>query len=150
MNKIALAAAVVTLSAAPFAMGCAEAQPAPAHFEPPPGAAPPWGTTTTEAPAAPAAVPVSTPAAVQAPSPPGTPRSGTTTPTHAVFLHAGPNGATPVLGTLRPGEPLRVLASAPGGWTQVESSAGSGWAYGSYLAPVQGAEAAPPQEPLPR
>lgn len=145
MNKIALATAVVALTA-PFAMGCAEAQPV--HFEPPPGAAPPWGSsTTTDASPVQAASPAPTPAAVQAPPSPATPGSGSTTPIHAVFLHAGPNGATPVLGTLRPGEQLRVLASAPGGWTQVESSVGSGWAYGRYLAPPQDGPAVAPQEP---
>jgi hypothetical protein len=65
-----------------------------------------------------------------------TPMQGTTTPTHAVFLHGGPSGQTPVIRTLLPGESLRILATAPGGWMQVETSVGSGWAFGSYLAPA--------------
>jgi uncharacterized protein YraI len=31
---------------------------------------------------------------------------------------------------------VRVLATANYGWMQVESPAGSGWTYGSYLAPI--------------
>jgi hypothetical protein len=146
MSKIALATAIVALTAAvPFAMGRAEAQSL--AFNPPPGAAPPWGTATTTTQTKPVPTPTATPASQPpqtsvesgATTPiPGTatPIQGNTTPTHAVFLHAGPSGQAPVIGTLRPGEPLRILASAPGGWMQVESSAGSGWAYGSYLAPA--------------
>ena len=146
MSKIALASAVVALAVAvPLTMGRAEAQSM--AFNPPPGAAPPWGTATTTT----QTKPVPTPTATPASQPPqtsvgsgatmpigdiGTPIQGKTTPIHAVFLHAGPSGEAPVIGTLRPGEPLRILASAPGGWMQVESSAGSGWAYGSYLAPA--------------
>jgi hypothetical protein len=148
MSKIALASAVVALAAA-LTIGQAEAQPAPPYLAP--GAAPPWGTTitttTTETKL------VATPAVAPATSVEvgaTTPIQGTTTPTHAVFLHAGPSGQAPVMGTLRPGEPLRLLASAPGGWMQVESSAGSGWAFGSYLAPAGGTVVvqppAPPQE----
>ena len=59
---------------------------------------------------------------------------GTTTPTHVVSLRAGPNGDTPVIGTLRPGDQLEILAVANYGWTEVRSPAGTGWAYGSYLA----------------
>jgi uncharacterized protein YraI len=60
---------------------------------------------------------------------------GATTPIHAVSLRAGPNTGAPVIGTLQPGMPLRILATANYGWMQVESPVGSGWAYGSYLAP---------------
>jgi hypothetical protein len=140
MNKIALATAVVALAAAavPLTTGRGEAEPL-MHFVPPPGAAPPWGTTTTIT----ETKPVPTPAAAPATQPSGTsvesgtttPIQGNTTPIHAVSLHAGPSGGAAVIGTLHPGEPLRILASAPGGWMQVETSAGSGWAYGSYLAP---------------
>jgi hypothetical protein len=147
MGKLRFAtAAAVLIALAPLAAGRLEAQPRTSYLAP--GAAPPWGVTATpdETPtaSAPAAAPAAVPA-IQAPrtSDPGaavptaaaaTPMQGTTTPVHAVFLHAGPNGGTAVLGTLHPGEPLRVLASAPGGWIQVESSQGAGWAYGSYLA----------------
>jgi hypothetical protein len=160
MSKITLATAFVALAAAaPLAIGQASAQP-PASYMPA-GAAPPWGATTeavpappppsTQAPQSPATPAPGTrasgntiTAAGQPPAAsPGIPASGNTTPTHAVFLHAGPSGGTPVLGTLRPGESLRVLASAPGGWMQVEGPTGSGWAYGSYLAPPT-APAVPP------
>jgi hypothetical protein len=40
-----------------------------------------------------------------------------------------------VIGTLRPGMAVQVLGSA-NGWMQVETPAGSGWTYGSYLAPA--------------
>jgi hypothetical protein len=136
MSKIALATAVVALTAAvPLTIGRAEAQPLAPYLAP--GTAPPWGatitTTTTET------KPVPTLAAAPATQLPQTSvASGTTTPTHAVFLHAGPSGETPVIRTLHPGEPLNLLASAPGGWMQVETPAGSGWAYGSYLAPAGG------------
>jgi len=150
MNKIALATAVVALAAAavPLTMGRGEAEPL-MHFVPPPGAAPPWGTTTTTATTT-ETEPVPTPVAASATQPSGTsvesgtatpiqgtatPTQGNTTPIHTVSLRAGPSGGAPVIGTLHPGEPLRILASAPGGWMQVETSAGSGWAYGSYLAP---------------
>jgi hypothetical protein len=146
MSKIAFATAVVALTAAiPLTMGRADAQPLAPYLAP--GTAPPWGTTTpTPTPTTTAETkPVPTSAATLATRSSGdttpiqgtaTPMQGTTTPTHAVFLHAGPNGQAPVIGTLHPGEPLRLLASAPGGWMQVETSAGSGWAYGSYLAPA--------------
>ncbi len=149
MSKIAMATAVVTLAAAALAAGHAEAQPA-AHFVPPPGAAPPWAdaaTTTEDAPAsAPTATPSPTPAALPAPADtqqPGgtvpiavgtTPMQGTTTPIHAVSLRAGPNRDAPVIGTLHPGDQLDILATANYGWTEVRSPAGTGWAYGSYLA----------------
>lgn len=58
----------------------------------------------------------------------------TTTPVHAVSLRDGPSGSSSIIGTLRPGMPLEVLGAAKGGWVQVRSSAGTGWAYGSYLA----------------
>ena len=160
MSKIALASAVVALTAAvPLTIGRAEAQPLAPYL--PPGADPPWGTTITTTTTETNPVPAVT-AATQPPQTSvesgtatpiqgtATPSQGTTTPTHAVFLHAGPSGQAPVLGTLRPGEPLRILASAPGGWMQVESSGGSGWAFGSYLAPAGSTVVvqppAPPQE----
>jgi hypothetical protein len=149
MSKIALATAVAALSAAvPLTMGRAGAQ------QLVPGAAPPWGTTptkkTTET------KPVSTPAA--APTAPiqgtGTPIQGTTTPIQAVSLRSGPGTGSPVIGTLRPGMAIQVLASANYGWMQVETPAGSGWTYGSYLAPVGSTVAvqhpAPPQEIIAR
>jgi uncharacterized protein YraI len=58
----------------------------------------------------------------------------TTTPVSAVSLRDGPSGSSSIIGTLRPGMPLEVLGAAKGGWVQVRSSAGTGWAYGSYLA----------------
>ena len=36
--------------------------------------------------------------------------SETASPIHAVSLHAGPSGASPVIGTLRPGMPVEILA----------------------------------------
>jgi uncharacterized protein YgiM (DUF1202 family) len=63
-----------------------------------------------------------------------TPMEGTATPRQAVSLRSGPNTGFPVIGTLQPGMPLRVLASANYGWMQVASPAGTGWTYGSYLA----------------
>jgi len=74
---------------------------------------------------------------VAPPQPPGTPAyesSHVTTPTHAVFLRAGPVAGAPIIGTLRPGMQVEVLATANHGWVQVRSPAGTGWAYGSYLA----------------
>ena len=168
MSKIALAAAVVALAAAvPLTMGRGEAQPA-MHYVPPPGAAPPWSTTetttTTET------KPVATPAAMPATQPSGasvdsatttpiqsatTPIQGTTTPIQVVSLRSGPNTNSPVIGTLRPGMSLRVLATANYGWMQVDSPVGSGWAYGKgYLAPVDSTvlvqHPAPPQEIIAR
>jgi hypothetical protein len=168
MSKIALAAAVVALTAAvPLTMGRAEAQPlALAPYLLPGAPLPHEDTTTTTTTTETKPAPVPTPAARPAPQPTQTPVAsgttatpdqgtappiqGTTTPTHAVFMHAGPSGEQPVIRTLRPGEPLRILASAPGGWVQVETPAGSGWAYGTYLAPASSAaivqHTAPPQE----
>jgi uncharacterized protein YraI len=65
-----------------------------------------------------------------------TPVQGTTTPIQAVSLRSAPSTGSPVIGTLRPGMAVQVLASANYGWMQVETPAGSGWTYGSYLAPV--------------
>jgi Bacterial SH3 domain len=159
MSKIALATAVVALTAAvPLTMGRAEAQ---SYLAP--GAAPPWGTTATTT--IPETKPVPTPAATPATQPPrtsvesgtttpirgtATPIQGTTTPIQAVSLRSGPNTGSPVIGTLRPGMVVQVLASANYGWMQVETPAGSGWTYGSYLAPVGSTvgveDPAPPQE----
>jgi hypothetical protein len=167
MSKIALAIAIVTLAAAPFATGHAQAPPQ-ARFVPPPGAAPPWGdtttktttTTTTETPQTPAPTAAATPASTVPPptdasgtTTPGpvaaTPMQGTTTPIRVVSLRAGPNSSAPVIGTLHPGDQLQILATANYGWTQVQSPAGTGWAYGSYLA--RGGSSAtgqPPATPL--
>ena len=153
MSKIVIATAAVVSIAVPLAMARAEA-PSPAHFAPPPGVAPPWAnttttnetTTTTETP--PAAAPSVTPATVAVTPPaeaagPGaatlapvieTPMQGTTTPIHVVSLRAGPNRNAPIIGTLHPGDQLELLATANYGWTEVRSPAGTGWAYGSYLA----------------
>jgi hypothetical protein len=133
-------------------VGRANAQPPAPYLAP--GAAPPWAdttTTTTETPPAPMAassaaapVPAAQPAQTAEPGTPtpipvnATPMQGMTTPIQAVSLRSGPNTASPVIGTLRPGMPLRELASANHGWIQVETTAGSGWAYGSYLAPGSG------------
>lgn len=140
MSKIALAAAIVALTVAvPLTMERAGAT------QLVPAAAPPWGFAT---PATAETSPVPTLAATPAMQLPQTSgASGTTTPTHAVFLHAGPSGEQPVIRTLRPGEPLRILANAPGGWVQVETPAGSGWAYGNYLAPASTAVVQPPAPP---
>lgn len=140
MSKIVLATAVVALTVAvPLTRGHAEPQ------QLVPAALPPWGPTTeTET------KPVPTPTAMPATqllrtSEAGTttpiqgtatPVQGTTTPIQAVSLRSGPNTGSPVIGTLRPGMAVQVLASANYGWMQVETPAGSGWTYGSYLAPV--------------
>jgi hypothetical protein len=50
--------------------------------------------------------------------------SGETTPVEPVFLRAGPSNDAPVISTLQPGMPLRVMASANGGWMRVESPDG--------------------------
>jgi hypothetical protein len=161
MSKIALATAVVVLAVALLAIGRAEAQ-SPAAYQPPPGAAPPWGytTATTEKPPTPTPTSASAPAA----QPPGTdapdattpipiavtPMQGTTTPRQAVSMRAGPNTGFPVVGTLRPGDQLQILATANHGWVQVASPQGTGWAYGSYLAPADtGPDAQPPAPPGP-
>jgi hypothetical protein len=60
--------------------------------------------------------------------------SGTTTPVSAVSMRAGPGTDNPVIGTLHAGMPLQLLATANHGWMQVQSPAGTGWVYGSYLA----------------
>jgi SH3 domain-containing protein len=162
MSKIVLATTIVALAAAfPLAIGHAAARPPAPYLAP--GAAPPWAdaiTTTTETPApSSAATPTAVPAAQSAQTAePGdatpipvkmTPMQGMTTPIHAVFLHSGPKGGTPILGTLHPGETLRVLASAPGGWMQVDSPEGSGWAYGGYLSHDGAAAVAEPSAPPP-
>jgi len=143
----------------------------------PPGVAPPWANsaTTSEAktipPATPTATsapapasawaPTETTAAIPAAQPSQTadpsaaplvaagvtPAQGTTTPIRAVSLRGGPNSSFPVIGTLRPGDQLQILAKANYGWTQVQSPAGTGWAYGSYLAPGGTAAASPPPAP---
>jgi len=49
---------------------------------------------------------------------------------------------------------VALLVTANHGWMQVETPAGSGWTYGSYLAPVGSAvvvqQPAPPQEIIAR
>lgn len=154
-DRFRLSAATVALLAVASLTG-AGAVAEPLVYTPPPGAAPPWATasttsaaTETKADTTPAATPTSpvAPAAdagatapdqADATSTPGTPppMEGTTTPTHAVFLHSAPISGSPVIGTLHPGEALHVLASANPGWTQVETSNGTGWAWSSYLAPT--------------
>lgn len=62
------------------------------------------------------------------------PASGTTTPISAVSMRSGPGTGNPVIGTLHHGDELQLLATANHGWVQVQSSAGTGWVYGSYLA----------------
>lgn len=151
IDRIRLSAATVALLAVASLTGTsAVAQPA--AYVPPPGAAAPWAgtsttTTTTETKTDTSAVAIPAPSTAQ-PSPiadaatttpmetAATPMEGTTTPTHAVFLHSAPMAGSPVIGTLRPGTVLRVLASANPGWTQVETPAGTGWAWGGYLAPT--------------
>jgi hypothetical protein len=144
----------------------------------PPGAAPPWAnqtttteTTTTPATPSPAPIPAATPAVPAEQSPaavpaaqtpqttePGTttpipvavtPMQGTTTPRQAVSMRAGPNTGFPVIGTLRPGDQLQILATANYGWVQVASPQGTGWAYGSYLAPAGTVPDAQPPAPPP-
>jgi SH3 domain-containing protein len=151
INRIRFSAATVALLAVVLLPG-ATALAQPAVYTPPPGAAPPWAgtstpTTTIEtktdtSTAAIPALPTAQPAPVadtDATTPMetvATPMEGTTTPTHAVFLHSAPMAGSPVIGTLQPGTSLRVLASASPGWIQVEAPAGTGWAWGSYLAPA--------------
>jgi hypothetical protein len=151
MSKIALATAVVALTAAvPPTMVRAETQLVPA-------ALPPWGattpTTTTETETKPDPTPIATPTTQPLPTSvevgTATPIQGTTTPIQAVSLRSGPSTGSPVIGTLRPGMAVQVRASANYGWIQVETPAGSGWTYGSYLAPV-GGSVSPAQEIIAR
>jgi uncharacterized protein YgiM (DUF1202 family) len=147
MSKIAVATAVVALTAAgPPTMGHAETQLVPA-------ALPPWSTTTPTETEQPAPAPIATPATQPLPTSVEaggtTPIQGTTTPIQAVSLRSGPSTGSPVIGTLRPGMAVQVRASANYGWMQVETPAGSGWTYGSYLAPV-GNSVAPAQEIIAR
>lgn len=148
-------AAAIAVTAAAFPLGLAQAE-QPQQLVP--AARPPWGdtvTTTTETtPAqAPAATPTASGDAAAAlsgqgnvtPVPGATPVQGTTTPIQAVSLRSGPNTGSPVIGTLRPGMAVQVHATANYGWVQVETPAGSGWAYGSYFAPIN--NAAPDQQP---
>jgi Bacterial SH3 domain len=70
------------------------------------------------------------------PQPAAEPASGgpaTASPIHAVSLHAGPSGTSPVIGTLRPGMPVEILAAVSPGWLQVRSAAGEGWAWRAYF-----------------
>jgi hypothetical protein len=156
MSKIVLATAVVALTiAVPLTMGRAETQLVPA-------AAPPWGFTTPMTTTETETKPVPTPTATTATQPlrtsveagTTTPIQGTTTPIQAVSLRSGPNTGSPVIGTLRPGMAVQVLAIANYGWMQVETPAGSGWTYGSYLAPVGSTvvvqHPAPPEEIIAR
>ena len=133
----------------------AKAQMSPIRHDPPAQSTPaiePPAVTPTPAPASPPDQPLATSEATPSPAAalpsatsdampsasvpvPVYPVSGTSTPAYAVFLRAGPNTAAPVIGTLQPGMPLRVLASANYGWMQVASPVGTGWSYGSYLAP---------------
>jgi uncharacterized protein YgiM (DUF1202 family) len=143
MSKIALATAVLALTAAvPLAMGHAEGA-----TQLVPAAYPPWGLTTPTTETKPAPTPAGTLATQPPPAPAeadtttsiqggATPLQGTTTVIQAVSLRSGPNTGSPVIGTLQPGMAVQVLASANHGWMQVETQAGSGWAYSSYLAPV--------------
>jgi hypothetical protein len=145
MSKIALATAVAALTAAvPLTMGYAEGA-----TQLVPAAYPPWGLTTPAATTEtkPARTPAGTLATQPSPTPTeadsaiqggATPLQGTTTVIQAVSLRSGPNTGSPVIGTLQPGMAVQVLASANHGWMQVETQAGSGWAYSSYLAPVGG------------
>lgn len=150
IKRIRLSTATVAALAVATLTG-ASAIAEPLVYTPPPGAAPPWAgtsttTTTTEtktetSPAATSAIPTmpSAPVTETEATPSAqtvTPMQGTTTPTHAVFLHSAPIAGSPVIGTLRPGMALHVLASANPGWMQVETPAGTGWAWGSYLAPA--------------
>jgi hypothetical protein len=105
--------------------------------------------------AAQSAAPTPSPDASGQPDTPPPPVTGglggaTTTVIRPVSLRAGPNSSYPVVGTLRPGMQLRVVATGSYGWTQVESPQGTGWAYGpGYLTPVTGALAADSPAPAP-
>jgi hypothetical protein len=158
MNRIALATAVAVLTvAAPLAIGRA-APPSPSYLAP--GAAPPWANSTTAMPdksvktdnstseatattsaTTPAPVSDATSVPVSSAEPQQLLELGTTTPVRAVSLRSGPGSDAPVIGTLHPGEQLKILARAGYGWTQVQSSTATGWAYGSYLASGMGSVA---------
>jgi hypothetical protein len=131
--KIARLSAAALAAAVPFVGGTAVAQ----RYYPGAGgeyrgpavpSGPTRAMTVTTTTVAPPPAPDATIANVAPPSAPGI-----ATPIDAVFLRAGPSTDAPVIGTLEPGMPLHVLASANSGWMQVSSPAGSGWAYGSYL-----------------
>jgi len=152
MSKIALATAVVTLTTAIPLTGRAE------MHQLVPAAAPPWGFTTptttmetgTKLLPTPTAMPVPQPQRTSVEAGTTAPIQGTTTPIQTVSLRSRPSTGSPVIGTLRPGIAVQVLASANYGWMQVETPASSGWTYGSYLAPVGSTvvveDPAPPQE----
>lgn len=138
MSKLALAATLMALTAAgPLTMGRSEAtQLVPAAF-------PPWDnptpTTTTEAVVEtrgtqpPAATEAGNPTPIQVTT---TSILRTTTAIQAVSLRSGPGTGSPVIGTVQRGMTVQVLGSANHGWMQVETPAGSGWTYGTYLGPV--------------
>ena len=146
MSKIALATAVALTAAVPLTMGRAEGT-----TQLVPAAYPPWGittpTTTTETETRPVPTPIGTlatqPLLISAEARPTGPTQdtatsiqGTTTVIQAVSLRSGPGTGSSVIGTLQPGMAVQVLASANHGWMQVETQAGSGWTFSSYLAPV--------------
>ncbi len=57
------------------------------------------------------------------------------TPTLSLNLHAGPSVDAPVIGVLEPGMPVTEGITTFGGWTNVNSPAGEGWADNRFLAP---------------
>ncbi|HTZ36258.1 MAG TPA: SH3 domain-containing protein [Stellaceae bacterium] len=124
---------VAVVAAAPLAAGPAAAAYAyPGAYYSGPGAT--TTTTTTVTRTYPENTLRSSAASVAVPVHP-TPGAGATTPVHAVFLRAAPSTEAPVIGVLRPGMPLHILASANYGWIRVSTPEGLGWTYGSYLAP---------------
>lgn len=160
MSKITLATAVVALTVAvPLTMARAggATQLVPAAY-PPWGITTPTTTTETEVPTQTgtlATQPLQTSVEADTTSIQGiAPPQGTTTPIQAVSLRSGPSTSSSVIGTLRPGMAIQVLAGANYGWLQVETPVGSGWTYGSYLAPVSSTvvvqHPAPPQEIISR
>jgi hypothetical protein len=142
VRNIPFAAAIVVLtSAASLAGGQAGAQ-----------ALSPDSQPSADSPSAPAATPARPAASLPADQSPQSAGLGTTTPIRAVSLRSGPNTGSPVIGTLRPGMSLRIIATGSYGWLQVESPVGSGWAYGpGYLAGGSAAENHSPEShgPLP-
>jgi uncharacterized protein YraI len=57
------------------------------------------------------------------------------TPVVPLNLRAGPSDVAPVVGVMPPGMPVTEGITTPGGWTNVNTPEGSGWAYNDYLTP---------------
>ncbi len=57
------------------------------------------------------------------------------TPTVSLNLRVGPSDLAPVIGVLEPGMPVTEGITTYGGWTNVNTPEGEGWAFNDFLAP---------------